>query len=190
MTEHTAMTGALTRGGLAVALVAAAAVMMGAQQPSISTAPPPAAGKTFTPEQMTAFRASLPDGPARDLTIRVCAQCHEPNRAASLRLTREGWEGVITKMRGLGAQGTDADFAQITDYLAENFKGEAPKPINMNTANAIDLEAVAGLLRKEAALWIAYRSKNGPCKSLDDLKKVEGLPFKKIDDRRDRLVCF
>jgi len=185
-----------TTAGLAIACAAAATISIAAQQTTTSTtsttttSTPPAQMKTFTPEEMAAMRASLPEGAARDLAIRVCAQCHEPNRAASLRLTREGWEGVIAKMRGLGAQGTDAEFAQITDYLAENFKGEAAKPINMNTASAIDLEAVAGLLRKEAAIWIAYRNKNGPCKALDDLKKVEGLPFQKIDDRRDRLGCF
>ena len=148
-------------------------------------------GRAFTPEEMATYRAALPDAPARDLTIRVCGQCHEPNRAASLRLTREGWEGVVQKMKGLGASAlaSDAELAQITDYLAENFKGEAPKPINLNTATAIDIEAIAGLLRKEAAIWIEYRKKT-PCKSLDDLKKVEGLPFKKIDEKRDRLVCF
>jgi len=178
-----------------IVVVFAATVVAAAQQQTTtaSTAPqtPPAPQmRTFTPEEMTAMRASLPDGPARDVMIRVCAQCHEPNRAAALRLTREGWEGVVQKMTGLGAQASPAEFAQITDYLAENFKGEAPRPINLNTAASIDLEAVAGLLRKEAALWIAYRNKNGPCKALDDLKKVEGLPFKKIDDRRDRLVCF
>jgi competence protein ComEA len=183
----------LTTASLAAAL--AATIGLSAQQSTTSsttTQPPAQAGqmRTFTPEEMAAFRESMPEGPARDLTIRVCAQCHEPNRAGALRLTREGWEGVIQKMRGLGAQGTDAEFAQITDYLAENFKGEAPKPINLNTASSIDLEAVANLLRKEAAIWIAYRNKNGPCKSLDDLKKVQGLPFKKIDERRDRLVCF
>ena len=111
-------------------------------------------------------------------------------RAGSLRLTREGWEGVIAKMIGLGARATDAEFEQITDYLATNYKGEAPKPINMNSASSVELESVAGLLRKEAAIWIAYRNKNPPCKALDDLKKVPGLPFKKIDERRDRLVCF
>jgi competence protein ComEA len=153
--------------------------------------PQPSQGRAFTPEELAVYRAALPDAPARELVIRVCGQCHEPQRAASLRLTRDGWEGVIQKMKGLGASAlaTDAELAQITDYLAENFKGEAPRPINLNTASAIDLEAVAGLLRKEAATWIAYRSKT-PCKSLDDLKKVEGLPFDKIDKRRDRLVCF
>jgi competence protein ComEA len=173
----------------AAALTAAVAVSAQAQQ----TAQPPASAgqaRTFTPEEMEAFRAAMPDGPARDLTIRVCGQCHEPNRAAALRLTREGWEGVVQKMTGLGARATEAEFGQITDYLSENFKGEAPKPINVNTATSVELESVATLLRKEAAIWITYRNKNGPCKTLDDLKKVEGLPFKKIDDRRDRLVCF
>lgn len=173
----------LTTIGCAAALVAAAVSLPRAQQP--------AAGRTFTPEELATYRAALPDGPARDSMIRVCGQCHEPTRAASLRLTREGWEGVMQKMKGLGASAlaTDAELAQITDYLAENFKGEAPKPLNLNTAPAIDLEAVAGLLRKEAAAWIAYRSKT-PCKTLDDLKKVDGVPFKKIDERRDRLVCL
>jgi mono/diheme cytochrome c family protein len=179
---------------MASAAFAAAMTVSAEQQqtppPTTQTPAPAGQMRTFTPEEMAAFRAVLPEGEARDLVIRVCAQCHEPNRAAALRLTREGWEGVIQKMRGLGAQANDQESAQITDYLSENFKGEAPKPINMNTASSVDLEAVAGLLRKEAALWIAYRNKNGPCKSLDDLKKVDGLPFKKIDDRRDRLGCF
>ena len=60
----------------------------------------------------------------------------------------------------------------------------------MNTAPAIDLESVAGLLRKEAAALIAYRAKHGPCKTLEDLKKIPGVDFRKINRRRDRLVCF
>jgi competence protein ComEA len=167
----------------AIAGAIAAAMAVSAQQPAPQM-------RTFTPEEMAAMRAAMPEGEARDLTIRVCAQCHEPQRAASLRLTRDGWDGVLTKMAGLGAQMKDAEYTQILDYLSTSFKGEAPKPINMNSASSIELEAVAGLLRKEAAAWIAYRNKNGPCKSLDELKKIPGVPFKKIDERRDRLVCF
>ena len=123
--------------------VLAAATVLSAQQ---QTASPPATqqpaqpgqARTFTPEEMAAYRAALPDGAARDLVIRVCGQCHEPNRAAALRLTRDGWEGVMEKMKGLGAQANDQEAAQITDYLSENFKGEAPKPINMNTATSVE----------------------------------------------------
>jgi competence protein ComEA len=131
----------------------------------------------------------LPEAPGKDQVVNVCGKCHEPQRVAALRLTREGWEDVIAKMVSLGAKASDDDLKQITDYLAENFKGEAAKPINLNTASSVDLESVGGLLRKEAAAWIAYRTKNGPCKTLDDLRKVPGVPFKKIDERRDRLVC-
>ena len=49
---------------------------------------------------------------------------------------------------------------------------------------------VAGLLRKESAALIAYRTKHGPCKTLEDLKKIPGVDFRKIERRRDRLVCI
>ena len=147
-------------------------------------------GRTLTQEEIAELAKTMPEGPNRELTVRVCAACHEPQRAASVRLTREGWQDVVAKMVGLGAKGTEEEIAKVTDYLAEHFKGEAPKPINMNTAPAVELEGVAGLLRKEAALWIKYRNEQGPCKSIDDLKNVPGFPFKKVDTKRDRLVCF
>jgi competence protein ComEA len=135
-------------------------------------------------------QGQLPDAPGKDVTVRVCSQCHEPQRAASVRLTRDAWESVLQKMVGLGMRASDDELKQILEYLSENLEGEAPRPINMNSATSVELESVAALLRKEAAAWIAYRNKHGPCKALDDLKKVPGVPFKKIDTRRDRLVCF
>lgn len=170
--------------GLAVAVYVAVAIV------SADTSQQAGPLRTFTPEEIKTMAATMPPGDARELTVRVCAGCHEPQRAASVRLTREGWEETVVKMQGLGARATDEEWKQVIDYLATNFKGEAPKPINLNSASSVELESVAGLLRKEAAAWIAYRNKNGPCTKLDDLKKVVGVPFKKIDDRRDRLVCF
>src|SRR5678816_4070884 len=127
----------------------------------------------------------LPEAPGKEQVVAVCSKCHEPQRVAALRLTREGWEEVVAKMQTLGAKGSEEDFKKITDYLSENFKGEAPKPINLNSATSVDLESVAGLLRKESAAWIDYRAKHGGCNTLDDLKKVPGVPYKKIDERRD-----
>ena len=132
----------------------------------------------------------FPEGPGKDVTVRMCGTCHPSARGAAVRLTREGWQDVIAKMVSLGAKGTDDELAAVLDYLSTNFEGEAPKPVNLNTAPAIDLESVAGLLRKEAAALIAYRTKHGPCKTLDDLRKIPGVDFRKINRRRDRLVCF
>jgi competence protein ComEA len=190
-----------TRFMTAAAVLAAAVIVTAQQQSSTTTTTstststttdqqPAVPLRTFTPEEIAAMAATLPEGPGREVTVKVCGQCHEPQRAASVRLTREGWSDVVAKMVGLGARGTDAELEQVIEYLATTFKGEAPKPINLNTASSVELESVAALLRKEAAAWIAYRNTKGPCKTLDDLKKVVGVPFKKIDERRDRLVCF
>ena len=135
-------------------------------------------------------QVQLPDAPGKDETVRSCGTCHEVERAASVRLNREGWQDTIAKMVDLGATGSDEELAKVLDYLAEHFKGEAARPLNLNTATAVELESIVGLLRKESAAWIAHRKASGPCTSLDDFKKVPGVPFKKIDERRDRLVCF
>jgi DNA uptake protein ComE-like DNA-binding protein len=66
----------------------------------------------------------------------------------------------------------------VLDYLATHFLGEASQPINVNTAPQIDLEAVAGLLRREAAAII------------EDLEKAPGLDFNEIDSRRDFIVAM
>lgn len=134
--------------------------------------------------------AQLPAGPGREETVRICGTCHPADRAASVRLTRAGWQDVMTKMVGLGAKGSDQELESVLTYLSTNFKGEARKPLNLNTATSVDLESIVGLLRRESAAWIDYRKKQGPCKTLDDLKKVNGLDFQKIEERRDRLVCF
>jgi competence protein ComEA len=133
---------------------------------------------------------SLPDGPGKDETVRICGQCHPAERGTAVRLTREGWQDLIARMTSLGARGTDAELTAVLDYLSTNFKGEAFRPININTATAIDLESVAGLLRKEAAALIAHRTKHGRCKTLEDLKKVPGVDFRMIQRRSDRLVCL
>lgn len=135
-------------------------------------------------------QTQLPEGPGKEETVRMCGTCHPADRAASVRLTRAGWQETMGKMVSLGAKGTDQELETVLTYLSTNFKGEARKPLNMNTATSIDLESIGGFLRKESAAWIAARKAQGPCKTLDDLKKVNGVDFKKIEERRDRLVCF
>lgn len=132
----------------------------------------------------------LPDGKGKDVLLKVCGGCHQPERSASVRLTREGWEDVIADMIKRGAKGTDEEFGTVLEYLAEHFLGEAARPLNINRANNVELESVAGLTRKEAAAVLKWLDEVGVCKSLTDLKKVPGLDYKKIEARKDFIVCF
>jgi hypothetical protein len=134
--------------------------------------------------------AQLPDGPGKDLIFKLCGSCHQAERSVAVRLTREGWEDVIADMIKRGARGTDEEFATVLEYLATHFLGDAPRPLNINRANNVELESVAGLTRKEAAAVLAWLDKVGVCKSLDELKKVPGLDYKKIEARKDFIVCF
>ena len=134
-------------------------------------------------------QSRLPDAPGKDALIKVCGACHAPDRATAVRLTREGWQGVMADMAALGATGTDPELAAILDYVSTHFLGEGTRPLNINGASQIDLELVAGLLRTQAAAVLKYVDKT-PCQALADLKKVPGLDYKKIEERKDVLVCF
>jgi len=132
--------------------------------------------------------AQLPDGPGREETERICKNCHELARSVSLRQDRDGWQTTINKMVAFGTKATDPELALILDYLSKHFPaGEVP-PVNVNTAAAIELESRLSLRRSQAAAVIAYRTKNGKFKSIEDLKKVPGVDVDKIEAKKERIV--
>lgn len=79
--------------------------------------PPPAAAASTT----ASAGNGLPDGPGRETLLRVCSGCHAPEVVAQQRHTEKDWHDLVELMAGNGAQGTDADFTQITAYLAKSF---------------------------------------------------------------------
>src|SRR6202453_2790137 len=132
--------------------------------------------------------AQLPDGPGKAETERLCSQCHELARSISLRQDRAGWEATVDKMVSLGAKATDKETGAVIEYPAAHFAAEEVPRINVNKARAVDLESGLTLRRSEAAAIIEYRTKNGPFKSIDDLKKVPGIDAAKIEAKKDRLI--
>ena len=131
---------------------------------------------------------TLPEAPGKAQVLQLCIACHEAAKATSVKLTREGWAETIDRMKAFGASGSDEDFAAVLDYLSTHFKGDAVRPLDMNTAEAIDLESVLQLLRRESKVVLDYRAKRGPFTSLDDLKSLDPAIFTKIESRKDRIV--
>ena len=137
---------------------------------------------------LAALAQQLPDGPGRAETERLCKQCHELARSISPRLDREGWNQALTKMAAFGMKSTDREYALVLDYLVKNYPAEDVPRINVNKATAIELESGLSLKRSQAAAVLAYRTKNGDFKSLDDLKKVPLIDVDKIEAKRDRIT--
>ena len=63
--------------------------------------------------------------------------------------------------------------------------GAYAEPVNINTADATSLaKALTGVGPAKAKAIVAYRDKNGPFKSVDQLAMVEGITQKLIDKNR------
>jgi competence protein ComEA len=61
-------------------------------------------------------------------------------------------------------------------------------PVNINTADAKTLaRELDGVGKAKAEAIVAYREKNGPFKSVDDLVKVKGLGKKLIEQNKANL---
>ena len=137
---------------------------------------------------MGSAQDTLPEGAGKEQTLRLCGTCHEAAKATSVKLTRDGWIETIDRMKAFGAAGADDDFAAVLEYLATHFKGDTVRPLDMNTAEAIDLESVLQLLRRESKAVLEYRSTRGKLSSLDDLKGLDPAIYRKIEAKKDRIV--
>ena len=132
--------------------------------------------------------AQLPDGPGKAETERVCKGCHELERSISPRQDRAGWQQTLDKMVSLGAEISEQDYNTVLDYLAKNYPGDEQPKLNINKATQIEFESRLTLPRSVAAAIIEYRTKNGPFKAIDELKKIPGVDAAKIDAKKDKLT--
>lgn len=132
--------------------------------------------------------AQLPDGPGKDVTVKLCSPCHAPEKARSVRQDRAGWAATLRKMTGLGAKGTPEELDAVLEYLATYFGSDELPRINVNTATAIELESGLTLKRSQAAAIIAYRTQHGPFKAFEGLRNVPGLDLAALEAKRARLT--
>ncbi len=93
----------------------------------------------------------LPAGKGRETFKTICTSCHDAETTTNLRNTRSGWVEVIANMKSNGADGTEAQFAEILDYLTANFgkkdDGSRKKASSAGSAPSLDKPAAPVVLR-------------------------------------------
>src|SRR5262245_26506250 len=141
-----------------------------------------------------AAQSRLPEGPGRELVVRLCSPCHSAEKVAVLQKTREEWEAsVVDMVMNRGAKGTEDEFYEIIEYLARSFpksassEKNAGEKIYVNKASAKELETALEISAKESEAIVRLREEKGRFKSLDELEKVPGLDAKKVKAKKDRL---
>lgn len=65
--------------------------------------------------------------------------------------------------------------------------GMALAAVNLNTATVAELDAVKGIGQAKALAIVDYRTKNGPFKSVDDLRSVKGFGEKSVAKLKSEL---
>jgi competence protein ComEA len=128
---------------------------------------------------------TLPDGPGRELFQTICSECHEPAKVIGQHKTKAEWQAKVTEMLQEDQDVTQQEREIIINYLAASFPSLAK--VNVNKATAADLEAALEIPDKNALAIVRYREENGAFKSLEDLKKVDGLDRAMVEEWKDRL---
>ena len=60
---------------------------------------------------------ALPAGDGRDLTVKICSQCHAVTTFSKQRNTKEKWDTVLDDMVTKGMNASDDDLTTVENYL-------------------------------------------------------------------------
>lgn len=79
--------------------------------------------------------------------------------------------------------------SKATDPVSKHMEEKAGFPVNINTADAQTIaNALTGIGKKRAEAIVAYRTKNGPFKSVDDLSNIKGISKKVLEKNSGKIL--
>ncbi|HEY4089597.1 MAG TPA: M20/M25/M40 family metallo-hydrolase [Bryobacteraceae bacterium] len=93
----------------------------------------------------------IPDGPGKDVTLRICTSCHGAEMWASERKGQLDWDRTIASMTEKGLAISDADYATVLDYLSKNLgtaKSEKPVAAAAPTAASSPVQEAREILKQ------------------------------------------
>lgn len=87
--------------------------------PSLPSRQTPTPTQTEAPPATLSF-ASLPAGPGRDVTQRLCSNCHAIDVVIARRRTADDWSSIVNQMVNLGLVASDDELDAVEAYLSQH----------------------------------------------------------------------
>ena len=140
------------------------------------------------PQLCRAQDPDLPEGNGKDLVYSDCTSCHDVGTILSQRATKEEWSRTVKTMISRGATVPDQEFQIIVDYLTKYLGKVNVNRVNVNKATAKEIESTLEIKSSEAEAIVQYRHDHGDFKDWDSVTKVDGIDFKKLENKKDRLT--
>jgi len=83
---------------------------------------------TSPQEKVTRPENYLPEGEARNITLKACVQCHDLRNTVTQRKTAAAWKRTVDEMIWRGAPLMVEEADALTKYLAASFGPDMPLP--------------------------------------------------------------
>lgn len=128
-----------------------------------------------------AWAELLPPGEGRELVLDSCVSCHNLKVVVLARKSRADWVQSMNDMIQRGAPVFPEEIEPITAYLSKVFGTAVPKPVNVNTTSREELEKLPNLKPEMATRILEARSKAGPFKNSEELRRAVGIEKKDFE---------
>ena len=117
----------------------------------------------------------LPPGPARESVTTTCITCHGLKTVVLGRKSQPEWAKAVNDMIQRGAPVFPDEIEPMVQYLSKSFPANLPKPVNVNTATAAELQKIPGMKPDVAQHIVDARAKSGPFKGAADLERAAAI---------------
>lgn len=117
----------------------------------------------------------LPPGAGRESVTTTCVTCHGLKTVVIARKSQPEWAKAVNDMIQRGAPVFPDEIEPLVQYLSKSFPATLPKPVNVNTASAAELEKLPGMKPDVAQHIVDARGKSGPFKDAAELQRAANL---------------
>ena len=101
----------------------------------------------------------------------------------------EQWTGSrAVRSAGIVSLGKDPELLRLADSLHQVRLAELARPVDLNTADATQLERLPGVGPVIAARILDYRDAHGGFRDVEELDSVSGIGPKKLAELRERVT--
>ncbi|WP_235714604.1 helix-hairpin-helix domain-containing protein [Neobacillus dielmonensis] len=104
---------------------------------------------------------------------------------SQVNLAQHIQDEMIIYIPAMGEQGTDSTVVASGGGTVSAGQGQKQGKININKADATELENLPGIGPSKAAAIIEYRETSGPFKTPEDLKNISGIGDKTYEKLKD-----
>jgi competence protein ComEA len=130
---------------------------------------------------------TLPEGTGKQVAMRYCSGCHNPDAFSTYAKTKEDWTAVVLRMGPRTAASGD-ELNALAEYFGQHFpKTEDPNKINVNKADAKRISEGLGLTMEEAEAIVSYRDRRGTFRTWGDLLVIYGVDGRKLQAAQDKM---